>query len=340
MRKANQAKDALLQYEASQDYEGTTELISTDSVNYVTTGETPWSGAAGAEAVVYPDGMVTGGAVTPGAAGEVNVAPLTIRVGGVELTSAADNVALPVGSLSIGNSVVFSITAYSGTGLEYRATAGTVGAYTESRGVAGGPPLIPVDEVEICWVRATVIDTDPGGSPTAGFGVVSAADILQSVPGLHYERYDYPGWSEDFYRGSVEFYAALPATHEGPSTKKVWATNVYTPQYAPIEPASDFVPPETTYSQSSEQVYGGTIGTSSSALDQGTFKAYLRDGITDGLVAKKGQRLWFRFYPDRYRSPHLLCQGVLGIKREYPASSAIQSTCTISAEAEAEGRAE
>lgn len=340
MRKANQAKDGLLRYEAGQEYQGTAELLRVGSTMvYRTAGDTPWSGAPGTEAEIYPDGMVTGGAITPGAAGEINIAAISVRIGGVERTSAADNLALPVGTLTIGNTVVFSITVFNNSGtLEHAAAAGTNGAFTETRAVAGGPPLIPANHVEIGWVRATVIDLDPGGTPTAGIGTVEQGDILQVIPGLHYERYDHPMWGENFYEGSVEFYGVLPASHTGPATKKVYAVNVHTPQLAPIEPATDFVPPETTYTQSSEEVYGGTIGSSSSSLGQGSFKAFLKDGVTDDLVSRKGQKLWFQFFPDRYRSPHLFCQGILGIKRSYPPGSSINAECTITADAEAEGR--
>jgi hypothetical protein len=43
--------------------------------------------------------------------------------------------------------------------------------------------------------------------------------------------------------------------------------------------------------------------------------------------------LWFKFYPDRYKSSYLLTQGKLGISRTFPAGDNIQAACTISASA-------
>ena len=95
--------------------------------------------------------------------------------------------------------------------------------------------------------------------------------------------------------------------------------------------ASDFTPPETTHSVNSTPIYGTTLGSSSSTLGQGAFTAYLKDGVTDALVALKNQILWFKFFPDRYASPYILTQGKLGISRTFPAGDAIQAACTISA---------
>ena len=59
------------------------------------------------------------------------------------------------------------------------------------------------------------------------------------------------------------------------------------------------------------------------------------DGVTDALVQQKNQLIWFRFYPDRYKTPYLLTQGKLGIGRTFPAGDSIQAACTISATTEA-----
>ena len=76
---------------------------------------------------------------------------------------------------------------------------------------------------------------------------------------------------------------------------------------------------------------GTTLGSTSSTLNQGTFTAFLEDGVTDPLVTLKGQTLWFRFYPDRFKSPYILTQGKLGISRTFPAGDNLQAACTVSA---------
>ena len=41
------------------------------------------------------------------------------------------------------------------------------------------------------------------------------------------------------------------------------------------------------------------------------------------------------FFPNRYQSPYLMCQGILGITRAYPAGDNITAACTINAESAA-----
>ena len=93
------------------------------------------------------------------------------------------------------------------------------------------------------------------------------------------------------------------------------------------------MPPETAFSVSSKQIYGTTLGASSSSLSQGSFTAYLNDGISDGLLAGKGQNLWFKFFQNRLNAtPYIIAQGILGISRTFPAGDQIAAACTISAE--------
>ena len=84
---------------------------------------------------------------------------------------------------------------------------------------------------------------------------------------------------------------------------------------------------------SSTQIYGTTLGSTSKSLGQGGFTAYLDDGVTDGLVAQKDALLWFRFTPDRYKTPYILCQGKLGISRTWPAGDNVKAACTVSSTA-------
>jgi len=153
------------------------------------------------------------------------------------------------------------------------------------------------------------------------------------------ERYDYPTWTEKRshvengtagYAG-VEFDSALPLIHTGPSAKPVYA-EYYEPTFANIPKSADFVPPEESHSMTSTQIYGGTVGASSKSLGQGSFTAYMESGIYEGFEQLKGENLWFKFYPDRTKSPYIACQGILGVTRSFPAGDSIKAACTISAE--------
>jgi hypothetical protein len=129
--------------------------------------------------------------------------------------------------------------------------------------------------------------------------------------------------------------AALPAIHTGSVSKKVCAS-YSTPAFAEVRHANDFVPPEKSWSISSTQVYNATVGETSESLNAGSFTALLNDGIADAIVTKAGENLWFKFFPNRNNSNYLMCQGILGVGRQFPAGGNINASCTINAEAPAE----
>lgn len=205
-------------------------------------------------------------------------------------------------------------------------TEGT--SFSTTRGEIGGPPYIPTTSIEIAQVRYT----------TSAAAAVAAAEIFQVV-GTHQERFDFPTWSVNRsnvasgvagYAG-VEFNSALPLIHTGALPKRVYA-QYYTPVFAQVPKASDFVPAGESYSVGSTQIYGLTLGAVSKSLGQGSFQAYFEDGVTDGLLYEDGKKLWFQFKPDRLKDPYLLTQGYLGVSQTFPAGDNIGASCTISAE--------
>jgi hypothetical protein len=312
------AENAKLEYEAGQAAVAMSALTDSGGATVFTSAATTWSGRSGYAPIVRPDGLLTGGAITPAVTNNVvNVAALTCNLAGVVTSVAGAPVTItrPAGNVA----KVISITVNSSGALA--AVAGTDGAsaaFVETRAAAGGPPLIPVGSIEIGQVRVT----------TSAAGVVSAAQIY-AVPGLHVERADFPLYDINYTEGQVEFLAALPKIHTGTLPKGVFASYA-SPIFAEVD-SSDFVPPETSHSVSSTQIYGRTIGATSSTLGQGSFTAYLANGVSDGFVALKNETLWFRFYPDRYQSAYILAQGKLGISRTFPAGDQIQAAATISA---------
>ncbi|MFW9899904.1 MAG: hypothetical protein ACFFDY_01295 [Candidatus Thorarchaeota archaeon] len=167
---------------------------------------------------------------------------------------------------------------------------------------------------------------------------VVAEDEIYQVIGVHQERWDYPIWEINYLPtekdatdgGSISFVSALGLDHVGPVVKGVYA-EYYDVIYSEARPVSDFVPPDESHSVSSQQVYGGVIGSSSSSINQGSFTSYGQDGITDPLATLKNQKLVFKFFPDQYKDPYLLCQGKLGVTRAFPADGSITLSCTISA---------
>lgn len=329
--KSNTAENGKLQYEAGQDSTPMTALAdSGDHINY-TSAVTLWSDRAGYSPVVRPDGLISGGVVTPDNAAvnnKVDVTAATCYLIGVETSVSAGEVTCVRGAGASTKYIINSIIITAAGALDVLTGTGHSSAFSTTRGAAGGPPLITVGAIEIAQVRFTS-DSD---------AVVAASEIYQ-VPGSSQDRYDYPLWEENFgpnqagtrVGGSVTFLSALPLTQVGPVTKSVYAS-YSEPLFAELRPVSDFVPPENSHSVSSVQVYGQTIGSRASSIGQGSFTAYLKTGYNDAVLKLKEEVLWFKFYPDRYKTGYVLCQGKLGVTRSYPADGSMTAACTISAD--------
>ena len=312
------AENAIIHFESAQSQRPFEALTDTGDHQTFESAAAPWSGAPGFEPEVRPDGVATGGVITPNGStnNSVNVSAMTAYVGGVLRTVTGAAQAIPRGTSGAPRKVS-SITVTGAGALAV--VAGTPGAaFTETRGAAGGPPLIPVGSIEVGQVRFDDDDDAP----------VAAAEIMQVI-GLHQERTDYPVWEESFGTGTVTFAEPLEPIHVGGLPKGVHARYA-TPIFAAIPRASDWTPAETTHSLSSTPIYGGAIGSSSASINQASFTAHLDDGIRDSFLSKKNQRLWFRFRPDRNRTvPHQLTQGVMGISRSFPADGGITASVTV-----------
>jgi len=324
------SENAKLQYEGGQN--ATAMTLLTDSGDHTTfeSAATLWSRKSGSAPVVRPNGLLTGGVVTPDASAVndvVDVAALTCYLAGV-LTSVG------AGELTISRGVttdicmITSLTVTSGGALA--AVAGTDStAFSETRGAAGGPPFIAVGSIEIGQVRVSSVSA----------AVVASSEIFQVI-GTHQERSDLfeinygpviTAGVETKAGGSVTLLSALPLSHTGSVAKRVYAS-YSSPAFTDVSLASDFVPAETSHSVSSVQVYGNVLGSSSSSLGQGSFTCYLQDGISDPILKLKNEFLWFKFFSDRTQSAYTLTNGKFGIVRAFPAAGAENTAaCTISA---------
>lgn len=329
------ASNAILYYESGQTPVDYTELTDQGDGKDFKSAVTLWSGRAGYAPVVRPDGLVTGGAIVPAVSGTndlIDVAALTCYLSGV-LTSVVADTDVTVNRAS-GSATDYQKHSVTVTALGAVAVVeGTEGSsFSTTRDAAGGPPLIDTDAIEIgqVWYSAQ--------TPAA----VLATEIYQTV-GTHRERYDYPVWAVEYidvasgilgYAG-VKFQSALAQIHTGPIGKQVFAS-YYTPSFAEVVDAYDFVPPANAHSVNSTQVYGRTKAAKSSSLNQGSFSVHLSDGITDGMMQFVDANLWFKFFPERLNVPYILCQGSLGVTANFPAGDNIGASCTITAEVTAD----
>jgi hypothetical protein len=299
-------------------------------------GDKVFSGKSGKAPTIRPNGIVSGrnlGSVaTSGSNDVVDVAAFSAYSKGVEHAVAADvDVAITRAATDVSkiNSVTMDET---GAIAVVAGVDGEDATFSEVRGAAGGPPLIAVDSVELFQVRMA-------GNTAAA---ITADEIFQVV-GQHAERFDYPAFDvKNVGDGSsaetsaetnahVKLSAALPLAHTGAVPKRVYA-QYYTPVYAAVQKTLDFVPAEISHSVSSQQFYGGSVGSTSESLGQGGFTALLTNGVADSLVADKNQVLTVKYFPDRNQAAHIITQGKIGISRTFPVSNQIQASVTISAE--------
>jgi hypothetical protein len=334
------AGNAILYYESAQTFVDYEELTDQGDYKDFKSVSTLWSGRSGYAPTVRPDGLVTGGAIVPAVTGTndlIDVAALTCYLSGVLTSVVADaDVTVNRASGSATDYQKHSVTITSGGAVAV--VEGAEGSsFSSTRGAAGGPPYIDNDAIEIgqVWYSSQ--------TPAA----VLATEIYQTV-GTHRERYDYPVWAVEHidvssgilgYAG-VLFQSALQQIHseDAGSTiagKPVWAS-YYTPSFAEVVDAYDFVPPASAHSVNSTQVYGRTKAAKASSLNQGSFSVHLSDGITDGMMQFVDANLWFKFFPERLNVPYILCQGSLGVTANFPAGDNIGANCTVTAEVAAD----
>lgn len=326
-------KNAKILIELGQTLTGYTLMSdSGDSQVFYLSGVSVLSKKSGYEADVRPNGIVSGRNLL--SAGTTNdtarIASFTAYSKGAEQSPSATNVTVPRATTG-GYSKIISVT--MGTDGSIGKVAGTEGAaFSETRNAAGGPPYIPVDDVEIGQVRIT-------GSTAAAL----TADDLHQVVGTSTERFDYPAWNVNTIGDGekaetvrqktayVKMDAVLPGAHTGGAAKRIY-TKYYEPVFAELTRTLDFTAAEESHTVTSQEYYRGTIGSVSAALGQGSFTALLNDGITDALIAEKNEIITVKFFADENKAPYALTQGKIGIDRSWPYDNQIQAEVTISPE--------
>lgn len=284
---------------------------------------------------IRPNGIVSGNnVVTPDNAlvnDTVDIAAFSAYSIGVEYSVGATSTTItrPAGNVAKVNSITMNS---SGTIAVVAGTDGGSTTFSETRGAAGGPPLIPVDSVELAQVRVTTTAAAP----------ITADQIFQVV-GQHTERYDFPGWTVNALgngnnattpskkNAHVVFDSVLPTIHTGPVARRVYA-RYYTPVFADLGRTLDFVPAENSHSVNSTQYYGGSVASTSTSLGQASFTTLMGDGTTDSIVSQKDMVVTAKFFPDRNKAAYVLTQGKLGLSRTFPVDDQIQASCTLSAE--------
>lgn len=323
-------ENSLLKYESGVTPTAMSALTDSGDRKNFTSAASLFSESSGNAPDIRPDGLLTGGVVIPAVSTTnnlVDVASLTCYLVGVNtsVTASTDETVVRAAT-DVASITSIQITS-AGAIAMIQGTDSSDATFVETRGAAGGPPYIVVGSIEIAQVRTT--------SNTAA--AITSAEIFQTI-GTHLEKSDFPVFVANNALAEVDFDVALPASHTGDVPKGVFASYA-DPIFTEQPFANDFVPSETSFSVSSEQVYGAVVGSSSSALGQGSFTAILTNGITDNIISRKGENLWFKYFQDKNKLPHIFTQGKLGVTRSFGASDNPKVSCTISSAVESVERA-
>ena len=315
------ANNALLQVEFAQNPVAMMALTDSGDHKKFKSNQKFWSKMEGFEPVVLANGIRSGGQITSeGTNNKVLVAEVELNLNGAIETVAGDDVTI---ARPAADKVKKSSVTVNAAGA-FAAVAGIDGdTFSDTRGANGGPPLIPVDSVEIGQVW---FDDDAAA--------VVAEDEIHQVSNLHKEMASFPFNQIDYYEGSTSFADALPLIHTGTIAKAVWASFA-TPVFGKVDNADAFQPPRQTTTLNSTPTYDGARGSQSSSLNAGQFTALLEDGIIDPIMSPNvlGKTLWIRFYPNKsITSRYDVCQGAISVSDQYPSAANITGTFTITSD--------
>jgi hypothetical protein len=301
------------------------EVLTDSGDHKIFTGTTGlWSSATDKGATILVNGVRNGFAVTPKAAmndavtvaaGQLNLNGVVTAVAGADVTTFLR----PSGTAGM-DSIKHSLIITSAGAISKQ--AGTEGAtFSAVRGSAGGPPLIPVNAVEIGQVWLTATAAAP----------ILVSEIFQ-VPGEHFERADTPLYTLNNYRGEVTFIGPLPLIHTGGVPKPTHA-RYYTPIYLEIANANTMQVPGITKTGNSTAVFKNAIGSVASALAGGSITVLPNDGVTDFIiVAAERGLLWQEFYPDANAPQKHVGQAHIGVTTTYTAENNHSTAVTLTAE--------
>jgi hypothetical protein len=314
----------LLEDPAKLVYVPIEQLTEIDGAKFSASGVRYWSAARDMHPVVMPNGIVSGGTVTPGTANDtVSVSAAELWLNGIT-TNVSASAAEAVTRGTLNGFIVNAVTVNSAGAIVIIAgTEGTASSITI--GAAGGPPYIPVDSVLVALVYFT--DTSSA--------LVLASEIKQAT-GQHMEMAAYPTWNIAYSGGAVEFTALLPLIHTGDAPKRVYASyaSVEVPgSFTKLLYTNNFKIPEKTFTGTTTDFYNDLkIVDISSVLENSTFDITFKEdaGIKKMIDYANGDKRWLIMYPDEYKTAHFLCPpAVLSRTRDAITASASSVKATI-----------
>lgn len=288
------------------------------------------SDQANLQPVVRMDGVISGLNLTPGSGyNEVEVSAGTINVKGAVVVVSADTISDLTRPTTVGQVLISAITVDDNGDIS--ATAGTEGAPSTTRGGAGGPPFLPVDEVLVGYLNMEYYTGSASGPR-----VISGAELDNETK----ERIISPSFSVDYHDdgaenvGCIVFAAALPEIHAasaaGPGTAR---RNVYASYHDAVFEEL----PETMNFEFSEDV--GTVKsrayrekteeTSPTTINwSGSGTAYWSTP-QDVLNLIKNTKRWLKYYPDVDETAFWAGRAIIKVSRSLPLEDNFTASVTL-----------
>ena len=278
---------------------------------------------------VRVDGVISGFGLTPGSGyNEVDVAAGTCYIKGQLVSVSATTISNITRPTTIGEVLVTALTV-DATGT-ITATPNTEGETSTTRGAAGGPPFLPVDEVLIGYITATYYDGSASGEKVLTTGEIDTySKEYAAIPSAKVLNHD-----EEQGYGCVELANVLPqihaATAAGPGTavRNVYAS-YYEPEFEEVPDAMDFSYTEDVstytskaYKDASEEKAIGTPSWSAS------FNAYWTT-VEDILNLVKNSKRWVKHFPDDDLAPYWCGIAIVKVSRDTPVEDNMSASITL-----------
>lgn len=281
-----------------------------DGSKFAANGIDYWSASRDLQEVVMPNGILTGGTVTPGAVNDtIDITELVCWLNGSQVTVGATTGKLITRGVTNGFIINAVTIDNAGSVVVIAGVENTV--FSTTIGAAGGPPYIPIDSILVSMVYLT---------NTTSVKILTTE--IKEGRGQHKEMALFPTWDVIYSSGTVKFYSPLPTIHTGDLPKCVYASyaSVIIPDsFQKLLYTDNFEIPEEIYSKNEINYHDNKkLIEINTALSACKFNISFKEDSGIGSIVNdaRGDKRWVLVYPDQFRSAGFLCPpALLSLKR-------------------------
>ncbi len=282
---------------------------------------------------VRPDGVISGFTLSAGSGyNEVDYSSGKAYIKGIEVEVAAGTISDLLRPLVSGQVRVTALTVDSDGNINE--TAGTEGVTSTTRGAAGAPPFLPVDEALIGYVTMTYYAGSASGAKVVATSEINDETKERTIIPSYAVLYHDGDRANQTDAGAIEFAAVIPlihaATAAGPGTAR---RNVYASYYdATFEEMNDVK--DFSFSESiasiKSKAYGEKGEQSSLGTEtwSGSGSAYWTK-VEDILNLIKNTKRWVKYYPDEDETNYWTGRAIIKVSRNLPTEDNLNASLTL-----------